>query len=201
MPQTRVILIGGTSTVGKTTLAQAMAGRLGWSHISTDSLARHPGRPWKTEVKPVVPEQVADHYLSLSVDELITDVLRHYREMWLSIEELIAIHVADETTEGLILEGSALWPESVAKLELDGVTAFWLTASDELLESRIRSESRFAGGTPDEQELIEKFLARTLCYNNLMMRAVDKLGLVSIDVESVNPSEDLADKCLVLALR
>ena len=43
---TRVILIGGSSHTGKSTAAREIAGRLGWSHLSTDSLARHPGRPW-----------------------------------------------------------------------------------------------------------------------------------------------------------
>jgi hypothetical protein len=42
----RVVLIGGTSNVGKSTLAQAVAERLGFEYLSTDGLARHPGRPW-----------------------------------------------------------------------------------------------------------------------------------------------------------
>ena len=40
----RVILIGGSSHVGKSTLAQSLASKLGWRYISTDSLARHPGQ-------------------------------------------------------------------------------------------------------------------------------------------------------------
>jgi 2-phosphoglycerate kinase len=44
--ETRVILIGGSSHVGKSTLGQSLAAKLGWSYCSTDKLARHPGRPW-----------------------------------------------------------------------------------------------------------------------------------------------------------
>lgn len=44
--ETRVILIGGSSHAGKSTLAQALAAELGWSYGSTDKRARHPGRPW-----------------------------------------------------------------------------------------------------------------------------------------------------------
>ncbi len=44
--ETRVILIGGSSHAGKSTLGQAIAAKLGWSYRSTDKLARHPGRPW-----------------------------------------------------------------------------------------------------------------------------------------------------------
>ncbi|MEL7245323.1 MAG: 2-phosphoglycerate kinase, partial [Cyanobacteria bacterium J06573_2] len=44
--KTRIILIGGSSHVGKSTLAQSLANKLNWNYISTDKLARHPGRPW-----------------------------------------------------------------------------------------------------------------------------------------------------------
>ena len=43
----RVVLIGGSSHVGKSTLSEALAARMGWERLSTDSLALHPGRPWK----------------------------------------------------------------------------------------------------------------------------------------------------------
>ncbi len=39
------ILIAGSSHVGKSTFAARLTKALGWSLISTDSLARHPGRP------------------------------------------------------------------------------------------------------------------------------------------------------------
>ena len=77
MREIRVLLIGGTSHVGKSTLAKALAARLGGEHVSTDTLARHPGRPWATSSGPF-PRHVAAHYLSLSVDELTTEQLRHY---------------------------------------------------------------------------------------------------------------------------
>jgi 2-phosphoglycerate kinase len=45
MHDVRVLLIGGTSNVGKSTVAQAVAKKLGFEVLSTDKLARHPGRP------------------------------------------------------------------------------------------------------------------------------------------------------------
>lgn len=39
----RVILIGGSSHSGKTTLAETLSAKLGASLVATDSLARHPG--------------------------------------------------------------------------------------------------------------------------------------------------------------
>ena len=193
---TRVILIGGTSHAGKTTLAEAIAERLEWPHVSTDSFARHPGRPWKSDAKPFVPDDVAQHYLSLTVDELITDVLRHYKSMWPGIETLVQDRASDQSAEPLILEGSALWPESVATLEINSVSAIWLTTSGELLKSRIRSSSRFEHVPPVEQALIDKFIARSVRYNELMMETIQRLGLVSVNVEPEEPIDDLVERCL-----
>jgi len=44
-----VILLGGTSCVGKSSLGQSLASSLGWDLLSTDQLARHPGRPWRDD--------------------------------------------------------------------------------------------------------------------------------------------------------
>jgi 2-phosphoglycerate kinase len=184
----RVILIGGSSHTGKSTLAQALANRLGWQYISTDTLARHPGRPWKTKPQ-TVPAHVAEHYLSLPVEELLADVLRHYKNLWPRIEALITTHATDLSTERLVLEGSALWPESVATLDVASVTAVWLTASDTFFRTRIYNESKFAEATARGQAMIEKFLARTQLYNERMMTAVTHLNLPYLNVEQ-SPSID-----------
>jgi 2-phosphoglycerate kinase len=132
----RVILIGGSSNVGKSAIAQSLALKLGWSHISTDSLARHPGRPWRVKQKNV-PEHTVEHYISLSINELFKDVLQHYKSLWPDIETIITAHATDVSSDRLILEGSALWPEFVATLDIKNVTAIWLTASNGLFQKRI----------------------------------------------------------------
>ena len=193
----RVILIGGSSHVGKSTLAESLGLKSGWRHISTDSLARHPGRPWRKNPE-TVSEHVAQHYLSLSVEELFADVLRHYRSMWPDIETMVTRHATDPSTERLILEGSALWPESVATLDLDKIAAIWLTAGTELFETRIHNESRFEEAAVREKKMIRKFLERTQLYNERMTEAVNRLGLVSMEVEATSSPEELSDKYLEL---
>ncbi len=180
MAASRVLLIGGPSHAGKTTLAEGVAARLGWAHVSTDWMARHPGRPWTVEERPV-PEQVAHHYKSLSVDELVADVMRHYNGMWPDIEGLARTHVIDESADRLVLEGSAVLPERVAAAGLEQVAACWLTADAGLLETRIHVSSDYARSSPAEQELIQKFVRRNDGLNALMMDAVKKHGLHSVD--------------------
>lgn len=69
--------MGGASRVGKSTLAQFLASHLQWNFCSTDKLARHPGRPWRTENREI-PQHVARYYQRQSADVLLQDILYHY---------------------------------------------------------------------------------------------------------------------------
>lgn len=192
-PEIRAILIGGSSHSGKSTLAEALGARPGWTHISTDGMARHPGRPWPLEAYADRPH-VLEHYKDLSVDELIVDVLAHYKSLWPAIETLVSSHVKDHRDDKLILEGSALWPDQVATLKHDGVAAVWLTASDELFETRIKHASGYENRDIEAKALIDKFLARTLRYNTLMMERVHHHGLRHIKVSHDFPVEALVSR-------
>jgi 2-phosphoglycerate kinase len=174
----KIVLIGGTSHAGKSTLARQIAARLGLEALSTDKLARHPGRPWPTPGWSV-PPHVAEHYSTLSPEELLGSVLAHYRRMWPRIATLLA----ERADNGLVLEGSALWPESAATLEQTDVAALWLTASDSFLTARIENESKYAFADAQGRTLIESFVRRTLLFNRHMMEATRRLGLPVIDVE------------------
>jgi 2-phosphoglycerate kinase len=202
--QTRVILISGSSHVGKSTLGRSLAAKLGWNYLSTDTLARHPGRPWISTTVKYIPEHVAQHYKTLSVEALFLDVLNHYQNNVLpQVEVMVHAHIFDSSKACLVVEGSALWPRFVANLvNENGVKAIWLTASDRLFQSRIFAESNFDNVSKDQQYLIQKFLARTLLYDQLMRDEVERLGFICIDLESLSMAksmtDELAKKCLEL---
>jgi len=191
----KVILIGGSSHVGKSTIATSLAAKLGWTHVSTDSLARHPGRPWRS-APDKVPDDVAEHYLNLSVEELIEDVLRHYRvNVWPKVEAIIASHSDNRSPNGVVLEGSALWPEFAASLDSTRTAAIWLTASDELFRERIHANSKYSSKSAQERKMIDKFLERTIAYNTLMVKAVNCHAFTLLDVQR-SDAIDIAEKVL-----
>ena len=195
MEDCRILLIGGTSHVGKSTLAQYLAAQLGWSCLSTDTLARHPGRPWQAPPQ-TVPQHVADHYQTLSVDALVADVLRHYRQnVWPLIENIVTTRAEDLSTDRLILEGSAILPERIVTLPTKNTAAIWLTASREFLAQRIYTESRYAAKSPPEKVLIDKFLQRTWQYNDLMLEDVKRLGLASLVIDDSAHLDGLIAVC------
>lgn len=192
----RVILIGGTSHTGKSTLAQSLASHLGWQLVSTDNLARHPGRPWR-ELPDRVPEHVAEHYGgALTVEELLEEVLRHYQKnVWPQVEKIVSAHVDQQINAGLVLEGSALWPSWVNSLECDNVVGIWLTAGSELIRERIYQNSRYDEKSPLEKRWIDQFLARSIAFDAALRNVVDRLGVKSIDVGSSRSTEWLVSKC------
>ena len=190
-----MILIGGSSHVGKSAVSRSLAATLGWNHLSTDSLARHPGRPWRPTPKNV-PANVAQHYLNLSVDELVEDVLRHYRvNVWPKVETIIASNSNDPDATGIVLEGSALWPEFATSLDFENISAVWLTASEDVFKRRVRVESLYSSKSLRERTMIDKFLARTLAYNARMVEAVNQHGFLLVDVSETDVNE-LTETCL-----
>ena len=139
---------------------------------------------------------MTEHYLRLSVDELIEDVLRHYRVIvWPKVEAIIASHSTDTSMTGIVLEGSALWPEFATGLDFNKVAAVWLTASDEVFRQRIYVGSRYSSKSTRERKMIDKFLARTLAYNAGMVEAVSRHGFMLVDVQRYSVTE-VAERCL-----
>ncbi|MFD5721636.1 hypothetical protein [Streptomyces sp. NPDC127036] len=199
MRDLRVVLIGGTSNVGKSTVAKEVAAKIGFEYLSTDAMARHPGRPWRTP-EWEVPAHVAEHYGSLTVDELITSVIDHYDRLWPRIEELITARAASNRgSPGLVLEGSALWPVRVARLQVPHAAAVWLTTDDSLVRARVHAAGSYEAAADEERVLMDKFLARTERYQALMIEAIDRLGLARIDASGGQSAEELADTVLAAA--
>ncbi|MFB8073149.1 AAA family ATPase [Streptomyces californicus] len=199
MRDVRVVLIGGTSNTGKSTVAGRLAERLGFEHRSTDGLARHPGRPWRTP-EHEVPPHVAEHYATSAPDELLASVLAHYERLWPRIEGLITDR-ARPGSAGLVLEGSALLPERVARLTVPRTAAVWLTADDAVLRDRVRTAGRYARASEEERLLMDRFLARTHRFQTRTVEAVESLGLARLDVGGGRTVEELADAVMATAAR
>jgi 2-phosphoglycerate kinase len=189
----RVILVGGTSHVGKSTVAARMAEKLGWGVMSTDRMARYPGRPWTT--RPEFKREVAEHFLAHYADGLVAGQLAHYQSMWPLVDRLIREHEAP-SVERLVLEGSGVWPDNVAALKLPYVSAVWLTASPELIEARILNESRFDQAAEEDRRLIRQFVVRSPGYDVKMREAVHRLGLPFVTVTAETGGEWLTGQCL-----
>lgn len=177
----RVVLIGGTSHVGKSTYARSLADVLGWQHMSTDMLARHPGRPWRDPGE--VPDDVAAYYVSRTAQTLLDEVLHHYRNnVWPIAQAVVRARVSNRFDSSLVLEGSAIWPDCVFDARFEQVLPVWLTADAQLISRRICEESRRGERSAAGQKMIDAFLSRSLAFNERVMESVERLNQRHVDV-------------------
>lgn len=181
----RLFLIGGPSHAGKSTLAAAAANYLNCRCISTDSLAKHPGRPWR-DAPEQPPPHVVEHYRDLGLDEMMASVLDHYRSMWSPL-----VLPLIESGEPLVLEGSALLPELVAQLDMQQLRATWLVAAEGVLERRIKAESDYDCREADGRFLIGKFAQRAVAFNRFIEQEVSRLSLPKIQIDHDIPVDEL----------
>ncbi len=182
-----VLLIFGTSHVGKSTLADRLGEILEWRVESTDTLGRHPGRPW-----PEVKEPVAEYYSSLT-DETIYWFLRvHHENMWPLLRQKIS--GACKANAGLILEGTALRPEYIAELDGQQVSAIGLHADPNVIRKRIERESSYSKRADGHKLLIDKFIARSLSDNDDIKEAAEQHGLRLVNVADLQSLDRIADE-------
>ena len=191
----QIVLIGGTSHVGKSTLAKALASKLNGKCIATDHLARHPGRPWSTKENEIIKPHVAEHYRILSVPQLVEDVLIHYQKNVIpQVKNLIDTHNGDRC---LIIEGSALYPSLVKDLVGNkNVRGIWLVGNHSLLKKCIYANSNFDNASRQERYLIYKFFQRTWMYESAMVNDLKRWELEQNLVNCNLAIKQLVDKYL-----
>lgn len=189
-PRLKMILLGGSSNVGKSTVGDALATMLGWRCVSTDSLAKHPGRPWPKR-KEKVPTEVTDHYLNLQADELLESVILHHRRMSPLVAEYIWSFLKGAGDSRIVLEGSALWPFITAGHRLKEVGAVWLTASPETLRSRIEQSSGYQSADFRSRAMISSFLERTILFDQKTTQLVSEHGCKILDTDKFATVDDI----------
>lgn len=186
------ILIGGTSHVGKSTLAKGLAVCLGRELISTDDLGRHPGRPWPTP-RP----QVAEYYSRLSDQTLHWLLKVHHENMWPLIRQIVEDR--RQLSKPFILEGAALRPEYMTQLDPNLIRPVFLHAEDDFLRARMWGEAGYEN-VIGAAIGIEKFIERSIRENREMLEAARKANLQCVDVSKPEAlgalTQELSD-CLI----
>lgn len=181
------VLIAGSSHVGKTTLAKRLSEALGCTMISTDALARHPGRPW-----PEVRLPVAEYYERLSPETIYWFLRVHHENMWPGLKRAIEDGIA--AGRRFVLEGSALRPEFVAPLISGRVVGLCLHADSDVLRERMRTEAGYQEAGEAGRSLIDKFIERSLRDNSEMYRAAQENGMRIIDAAEPRALADIVDE-------
>ena len=187
----KVVLIGGASCSGKSSLGRSLADSLGWELQSTDEFARHPGRPWRNDGS-YVPRSVADYFSSHSDTELLQDVWRHYRDnVWPIARAVTSSRVNNSFDVPLVLEGSSILPELVTEVSCAEVCSLWLVGDEDLLIERIRRESGYRTRSVKEQLLIDVFVRRAVAFDKKLRASLIDTGLQMIQTSNEVTTEEL----------
>lgn len=174
-------------------MGQRLAAELGWNYLSTDQLARHPGRPWRDDGS-ALPADVVNHYSQLSTAQLVRSVLAHYQQnVWPIIAAIVRSHLNNPYDPSLVFEGSAILPEAVAAAAFDRVGFVCLRASEAFIRKRIYESSDLENKPSDDQSLIQAFVSRTLALSKVTDQAVRDAGLPLIDVEKPQAYQKLVN--------
>ena len=183
-PTLSTILIAGTSHVGKSTLAGLLSERLRCEAISTDSLARHPGRPW-----PGIPAPVEEYYSQLSPETIHWFLKIHHQNIWPLIRTMIDSRSG--TGAPAIFEGAALRPELISPLLGSTVAGVFLHAGNDFLLERMRSHAQYEDATADRRRIMDAFIERSLRENTDMLASAQEHHLPVVDVTQPQAFETL----------
>lgn len=178
------ILISGTSHVGKSTLAGRLSAKLHCEAISTDSLARHPGRPW-----PGIPAPVEEYYTQLSAETIHWFLKVHHQNIWPLIGGLIDSKAG--TGNPTVFEGAALRPEFISPLLGDTTAGVFLHAENDFLLKRMRSEAGYDDATTGQRRIMDAFIERSLRENTEMLASARQHGVPLVDVAQPAAFESL----------
>lgn len=178
MTKPKVILIGGCPGAGKTTLGRAVAARLGYVSLTIDDLlgaARaittqdtHPGLHVMN--KP----NCARYFTNSPVEKLIADAALQHEAIWPAVEKTIRNHATWGTP--IVIDGWHLRPKWIQSLNQGGVSAHWLVIAPDVLEARERKNTEFFAISDDPEQMLNRFIARSLWHNDLIDMQAQSTG-------------------------
>ena len=176
----RAILVGGAPLAGKSSLAQALAGRLDMACIATDDLSTAIQAITNAETHPALHDldvdgRYRDHDPSHSPERLMDGALAFHRAAWPAIEAVARAHA--NWDRPALIEGWGILPEFVAGLGLENLGALFLVPDEAVYERRCRANPDFYQGAADEEGLIQSFARRSMLFSRMLEASAEKHGL------------------------
>jgi 2-phosphoglycerate kinase len=173
-----------------------LAARLGYSSVSTDDIgqaieavtspASHPA------LHRMAGQDYREYYVTRSIEQLVADAEERHAALWPSLQRVILAHAHWGTP--IVMEGWALDPDRVGRLQVSDVGSVWLLAEDGLLEQRVR-QCGFWRGASDEDLMIRRFLERSLICNARTRQAAERLGMPVVMASKHELPQALMERC------
>ncbi len=183
----KVILIGGSPMTGKSTLAMELAAEFKYQCISTDDIGET--LQTITSINPMQGIDFRTYYATSSIDKLIKDIQQYHKAMEPAISRLLDIH--SSWGNSLIMEGWALYPSHIQQYASNNISAIWLIASHELLETRLLNSPAFLDGIA-----AQNYLYRSMWHNALILKQCKDCNTPFITLHGNESLDSLAKEVL-----
>jgi len=182
---------------GKSTVARAIATEIGFSTIATDDLGAAARGVTGPEVAPDLfaarAEDHREYYLSHTVEELLDHAERAHRALWPAISSVIHEHAT--WARSSIIEGWALLPALVAKLDLASIAAVWIDVPESVLNARVRADTAFYAGASDPELMIRRFTSRSVEFG---LRLREQTSALHLPLVRLSGAETPEEACVAL---
>jgi GNAT superfamily N-acetyltransferase len=197
----KVIYIGGSPMVGKSTVARVVASRLQYACVSTDDIGSAVAAVTNETTHPqfhyMGTQDHRDYYASSDTRKLVSDMNDLHASLWPAVRILFENHMS--WAGPVVIEGWCLRPRLVSELSGD-VAGVFLLGDDALLEERVFS-SDFSIGATDRKAMLGQYLERSRLYNAMIQDHVSELGLASIHVSREMSPDEIAAECIRVVSR
>jgi 2-phosphoglycerate kinase len=198
MERPTVLIIGGAPLVGTAEVARKIAARWEYGCLSTDDLIQAVRAVTTSQSHPQFHLlQQKDHrqyFITHTVNRLATDLQYQNESVWPTVKKVIEHHI--EAGTGIVIEGWALLPDRIAKLELPRISSLWLMADEAFFQRQVQQEHDFFKTGPMEDVFARKFAARSTTINENIRKAADVYNLPIIEIIQDDTIENITDRSL-----
>ena len=197
----RVILLGGAPLLGKTVVGRKLAVRLEYGCLATDDLA--------DGIMAVTTEQTHPHlhlleqrdhrkyFVTRSVARMVADAEYRNEGLWPAVKRVIVKHA--EWAPPVVIEGWHLVPKKVAQLGMGGILSLWLVGDDEVFRERVLEQSVSFEQTSMGEELVRKFIERSIALNKGILEGAESFGLPVVKIAQGDTIEKVVEDCWRIA--
>lgn len=171
----KVLLIGGSPMTGKTSAAVKISSYFQIPCISTDDI----GEILQTakNIDPMKGLDYLDYYSKTDENKMFDDMIGYHRCLEKAVLKMIDIH--SQWGNSVIIEGYALYPHFLGKLNAN-TDAVWLSADEQLLETRVENSRAFKNASPD---IKEKYLKRSVMHNRLIQNECSEFMCKTLKID------------------
>lgn len=183
-----VLLVGGSSGVGKTYLAQQLGKHYGMSHMEADDLRVGLRTVTNRDAHPELFTFV-DHqnYLEeFTEEQFVEKLLKTSETVFVAIIDIITKHVG--FSERIVIDGDSIIPNLLAKHTQEGVKAIFLYDDLKHIRERQIKRNRNKNRTPEKMEINAQF---SYAYSEALRIQAEENGFQTI---KASPTETLFDR-------